>query len=186
MATQEICTYKSVTLQPGEVFTLPPGATLVSATDVNAITSTCAIPTLETLECYCLRVIIQNDTGGATEPFQYNAVKTNGLWVGETFYPWADGDGTIQNFSDIQDHMFEWMAAMPSIGGLFSGFCQTNQSEGSYGDGFTLCFKTIPSIGNNLKLEYQTYDHMQGPSNLVVLIPAEKYADTPGSKCGCV
>jgi hypothetical protein len=40
----ENCIIKTVTLQPGEPYNLPPDARLISATNINALTSTCPIP----------------------------------------------------------------------------------------------------------------------------------------------
>lgn len=49
------CLIKTVTLQPGEPYNLPPGAELISATNINALTSTCPIPsTIEQPEDWVL------------------------------------------------------------------------------------------------------------------------------------
>lgn len=47
------CIYKSVIMGPGETFVLPPGAELVSVSDIGALTSSCPdeFPT-EELKCY--------------------------------------------------------------------------------------------------------------------------------------
>lgn len=47
------CITKSITLSPGEPFVLPAGATIIGATDVDAIDSTCAdLTDLEEYQCY--------------------------------------------------------------------------------------------------------------------------------------
>lgn len=43
---------KSVTLVPGESFTLPPGSTLIGSTSIGDLTSNCDIPDLEEIQCY--------------------------------------------------------------------------------------------------------------------------------------
>jgi hypothetical protein len=61
------CQYKTVTLKPGEIFTLPAGATLIAATDESAISSTCDIPTLEPLECYTCVVGLGENSGTTSQ-----------------------------------------------------------------------------------------------------------------------
>lgn len=55
MATVEQCKYKSVTMTAGEVFVLPPGAEVISVSDLGAVTSSCPDP-LPTEEMLCYRI----------------------------------------------------------------------------------------------------------------------------------
>ena len=76
MATTQNCIYKSVTLAAGEQFTLPPGAEIISATDINSFTSTCPKPTtLDTFVCGSLQWGIQPISGGGgTAPFSVGGI----------------------------------------------------------------------------------------------------------------
>lgn len=95
------CIYKAVSLKAGEVFVLPPGATLVSVTDANAVTSSCSddLPEAE-LKCYRVAWIMNTDEEGDTHGVVQAAPLTpvpgvikipdfNNAWDGE------EGDGTI-------------------------------------------------------------------------------------------
>jgi hypothetical protein len=81
-------TYKSVALVAGEQFILPPGATIVGGTNINAITSTCEIPTdLEELECFAT-TFAESNPGGSETPV-YDDVVINGIRVDNIEYPFA-------------------------------------------------------------------------------------------------
>jgi len=57
------CIYKSVTMQAGETFVLPPGAVLISASSAN-VTSSCGdIPIVEQ-KCWKIRWVLNKDTEG--------------------------------------------------------------------------------------------------------------------------
>lgn len=70
MATSGTEIYNSIVLQPGEQFTIPPGATLVGADDPESITSDCELPELETLECYTAVLIIGGTEGNESQAWE--------------------------------------------------------------------------------------------------------------------
>lgn len=82
MATPTTVT-NSVTLQPGETFNLPSGATLVFASDSASLTSSCVeIPT-GTYKCGYFYLIIDNP-GGSGESLSETSTFYNSVQVGTT------------------------------------------------------------------------------------------------------
>lgn len=107
MAEQN-CIYKSVKLVAGETFVLPPGATLISASDAGAVTSSCPDPIPDVPQkCYRLAWVLNIDPEGSR---QVNAIVSQSgqlfptppspgvAWVDvpKTGNAWeiGDGDGT--------------------------------------------------------------------------------------------
>lgn len=52
---------KTVTIEPGESFTLPPGAELIYTSDNSGLTSDCVLPPEQDLNCYIFSVTVDND-----------------------------------------------------------------------------------------------------------------------------
>jgi len=95
------CIYKSVTMSAGETFVLPPGAELVSVSDIAALTSSCPeeFPT-EELKCYRIAWVFGIDpegtkTVGAQVIFPPFGGGTGAavIHVPNTGNAWEDGDG---------------------------------------------------------------------------------------------
>lgn len=62
MATASTTTVtKTVTLVPGESFTLPPGGELIYTSDNNSISSDCPLPPTQTRSCYIFTVTVDAD-----------------------------------------------------------------------------------------------------------------------------
>ena len=154
------CIYRSVNLQAGESFTLPPGAEIVSATDINAITSTCPIPdNLESLECYVFVVMAtHNFTDGATRVWMgaNNSGDSNAfivtITVGGVTYDlspdiYADSNGVF----DV-GQLAAAISSNPSINGMMLSLGVAADYDGPplggawRGGVASLCFKTTASI----------------------------------------
>lgn len=81
------CVYHSVTLQPGEQFNLPPGATIVGASGgLSSFDSTCPKPaTLETPLCYTFLFSL-NIPAGHSPNLEYNDAQTTSLRIFDVDY----------------------------------------------------------------------------------------------------
>lgn len=103
------CIYKSVTLSAGETFVLPPGAELISASDTNAITSSCPDPIPNVpVKCWRIAYALNEDPeGGRT----INAIIAlppigGGLGTAQAVIPgtgnaWEQGDGDGTDWINI-------------------------------------------------------------------------------------
>ena len=184
------CIYRSIALAAGESFVLPPGAELIGATDSTQLSSEndCAnLDNVETPECYCFQIVCTEEGGGTTPVFKEDNVSITGLYVASTntSYPF-----TIANPTTIQSIYYTGEAALQStqtIGGLITNTCKAydSDSSGDRGQVVTLCFKTLPSIGDYLFLKAQTGALLTPDFTAYYDIPAQKYADTIGTKCEC-
>lgn len=175
MATN--CIYRSVTLAAGESFTLPPGAELISATDINSITSNCPLPsTLESLACYSFQI-----QENATPDGPYDDVTVSGVKIEETTYNFSSSFG-IPNPSPTA-------GAVPTVviaalqtrleelgfGGLFTDWSGWSQEFPIISGDIAvtlICFKTAPSIGNSLSFVGLANSNAgPGAPNIFVNIP---------------
>lgn len=147
---------KSVKLQAGEIFTLPPGATLVSATDINAITSTCDTGTLEELICYTFVFGNAAKDGNVPQFFEECSpivgIKVNNKFVEfpEAYFPTtSDIIGQYNLTKMVIDINNATGGALidPKIG---------EHNEGAAGIISFITFKAIPSVANTLELKLLT------------------------------
>jgi hypothetical protein len=192
MATN--CIYRSVSLQVGESFTLPPGAEIVSATDLNSITSTCPLPdNLEALECYIFVLL-------AADPISSG----RGVWSGgssgdeNAFILTLTVGGVTYNIPDIPadsngifdvGQLASVIASNPSINGMMLslGVASGSDPASTRGGVGTLCFKTTPSIAADTYLQLNTSLFNVGtpePTTLVRLYP-KKLSDYAGGVGTC-
>jgi hypothetical protein len=150
MASVQTCVTKSITLQPGEPFNLPAGAEIISATDINSLSSTCPLPSdLEELECYIfvLAANVDNVTGtivweGCPDCNAYMPSIT----VGGTTYTFpsaftADDRGKF----DVAG-LAAYIASNSSINGVMLNVGIDNDYDFPRGGVATLCFQTPPSV----------------------------------------
>lgn len=101
MATDVPCKYKSVTMTAGEVFVLPPGAEIISVSDLSAVTSSCPDPLpTEELSCYRITWVINIDPEGSktvpalvTFPPFGGGLGTAHIVIPNTGNAWEDYDG---------------------------------------------------------------------------------------------
>lgn len=175
------CIYKTVTLQNGEKFALPSGAELVGASDSNLITSTCALPTLETLGCYALVFGNAEDDGNASQIFEattYSNTPVKGINFNQKDYDF------LTTFpAGVGTGLYDLAAIVSAINSTSLGTLIFDASVGynnqlDYGVMSYIVFKTVPSIANNLALTMYTYAPDIDP--LYFSIPVLPYADVSG------
>lgn len=192
------CVYQSITLSAGEKFILPPGAEIISATNVNALTSSCPLSTadIETPACYSIQIQESISDGGDAA---YNDVILTGVTISNTFYNFSSGvnpannEGTPTSFITILTTRLDELG----LGVLFSDWSGYQKDIPSSGDAAMitmLCFKTIPSIGDNMF--FTAYGDQDGsapnvPINIPVLTSGVMLSDYLGgydefvNACGC-
>lgn len=89
------CIYKTVTLQAGEKFVLPPGAEIVSVSDTGAVESDCTadLPEAE-MKCYRIRWVTNVDTEG---PLLYiGGFVTGGVVIPARNNAWDDEESAFR------------------------------------------------------------------------------------------
>jgi hypothetical protein len=159
MANPQTCVIKSVTLQPGEPFNLPPGAEILFATDIANLSSTCPIPdNLEELECYIISIAAvsfndrppyNGDTGDGDITFWLR-----GIYAANQFYP--------KQLTAMENGVFPmgeystFMQNEPGLAGLFLDLGTGAAADSSKGANTTLCFKTTPSIAESMFIAADT------------------------------
>jgi hypothetical protein len=151
------CVIKTITLQPGEPYNLPPGAELISATDINALTSTCPLPpNLEQPEYWVLILASSENDDSAdyySNPrFGIGGYELSGVYTSfSKYYPMGtDPNQADEGCWDLNDVKNGFL----TIPGVF-GINTVNGLE--YEDGLdengcknAWTFKIIPSVAKNL------------------------------------
>lgn len=183
--------YTSITLSAGESFVLPPGATVIGASDPGALTSVndCLdLSNLETPECFGFTFLETNETNNDVG---FDVVYLQGLSIDAVGYPFSSAlavdSGSFCNGcvpSALVNNFRNRVQAL-SIGVLFSNFNGYSDDWGGSNDKanvYTLCWKTIPSFGTNAYV--YGYGTTQGGPNVPVSWPITRPPwSLPG--CGC-
>lgn len=153
---------KSVVLAPGEQFILPPGATLVAASDVGALASSCTLPDLEEYGCYVAMVAAGGEEGSVDQYWEDSSAHITGYRLNgvDHLFPVryeANDDGIF----DGRDAMLLELKA--SVGGIIavsSGY-SNNAQRGAL---TYLLIKTVPSIATSLEVLVHS-DIVRGDAN---------------------
>ena len=170
--TTDNCIYKSATLAAGEQFNLPPGAILISATDVSAITSNCPIPALEEPACYFFALgTLDGDGDGRAEYWEDSQSKILGFKIGNTSIYGFDIIGTPYYDMGAVYNMIAATLPITMVGTFGNDGPASNDSAQS-----GLVFKMIPSLANQLSLLVLAYANMAG-SPVYYTNPARLHAD---------
>jgi len=189
---QPICTYGSVRLAPGQQFTLPPGATLIAATNPTAFTSTCPIPTLETPECYIIGLIMHHEERPpVTEPWTNDRTRIDGISIGGVFYnfgfatnAYISSSGTV-DLTGVQNYIQN----NPSLNGLITCIGTASGADGGRNTGGvgTICFKTVPSVASTMYIQVTTGQEWDTANNFIAYFPARKIStwNLENAKCAC-
>ncbi len=143
---------RTVTLAQGEKFVLPPGAVLKGSTDNNAFTSTCPIPTLETLACY-VAIFGSNIKEGDYGYFEGDQAyiigyRLNGV---ETIFTEPFRGSKPSGFFDLDGLGLAMKTSMPGIIQTDGGI----HGDGSRGQLNYLLIQTIASVATKLELIFQ-------------------------------
>lgn len=148
MATSGSTTNKSITLLPGESFTLPPGATVIAVS--GTLDSTCDdLPNPEALQCYSIQWEIEGPNSGS-DAWENGVI--NSLVIG--------GTTTTVNanaYLNDDDGHAKVIGAFTAAG-VFSGITTGLESVGDMNK-FGVCFKSIPSIAADVYLVITSGDH---------------------------
>lgn len=190
---QQICNYGSVTLAAGQQFTLPPGSTIISASDPNAITSTCPIPTLEVPQCYIIGLIMHHNEGDGDpiDPWTNDRTRIDGISVGGTFYDFGFGNG--QGIGDGGDVFLgdakNYIQNNASLNGLIRCIGVQDGANGNRNTGGvgTICFRTIPSVAETMYIQVTTGQEHDTANNFKAYFPARPIASwaLENGKCAC-
>ena len=187
------CNYvtRSVTLQPNEPFNLPPGAELISATDINSLTSTCPLPsTLEPLECWIIPIgMTEADSGDNNSIWMSGAdlggSKGIGITINDTFYPYImpqgfEGEPQLGGF-------VSYVSSNPALSGLLLDPSTLNAYDPGKGGAASFCFKAPASIAKTTHITWQTgVDEPGLVGNIYARFYAVPYATFTGEpKCSC-
>jgi hypothetical protein len=197
MANIQTSLTKAVLLKPGESFTLPPGATLVAASDEAAIESTCDIPDLEELTCYVYHIVVGKEGGGGDTLFwDKDSFRIKGWSFNNTDYflpePLdASFSGSGCYVTHVLGHTIDTVSAPLKQHANDSGIyidaivADSLQSDGDGDNGCNtfIVIRTIPSVASKLTL-------MIGPGaifttnvsdQVVAYVKAKTYADMAGN-----
>ena len=169
-------TYLSITLNKGNSFVLPPGATLVAVSDRTKVTSDCVdVNGLEQFGCYKFTVsgACSDTPGGSTITENWEANNTNitAFYISGVRYPTTSVDLAFNNTNidcpndtDLTTN-FETALTETSLSGLIeltsvdADIAKCNCAGlGNNNRGWTvdIFFKTTPSIANALFMELTT------------------------------
>ena len=187
--SQVICTYATVTLQPGEQFTLPPGAEIISVSNLANVSSSCEIPTnLETLACYIIAINAADDANSQSPAWSNDTTTLNGIFVGGTFYSfglnlgdWIGAGGDVET-----NNLQNWITTHATLSTILTctGSASGQDSPGTRGGVGTICFKTIPSLASDMYIKVST--SVPGHGSSFAFFPARPIADyTSEHKCNC-
>jgi hypothetical protein len=170
------CITSTVTLQPGQPFVLPAGATIIGATDSASLTSVndCAdLTNVEDFACYAIQVQESVSDGGDAA---YNNVYITGAVFNGVSYTFSTAVDFVNcsnctpttSITQLQDALAEI-----GIAGAFtdwSGYADDRPNSGDRAMITLICFKTIPSIATNLVLNAYANTN-GGGSNVPIIIP---------------
>ena len=151
------CNYKSITLAAGEEFILPPGATIVSASDTTAIgiSNYCTnLNDLEELECYnVLFVSADNHDNGDTHLGEPTTHEIVGLHVNNTFYPYSLRAADCGRWETWR--IADWISNHVELKNIIFPFYTGNDGDCNNGGYGTMCFKIIPSLAADMYFSHQ-------------------------------
>lgn len=150
------CSYRSITLQPGESYVLPAGAQIISATDSNTITSvnSCAnLDNLEDLVCIEINWATQPDNGGGTSPWSVVNQDTECIGIGVNgvdydFSSPTSGDDYVLIKTRINE-----IISISGIANCYSSFFVASPT--SERDVWGIKIQTISSLADSIYLRFQ-------------------------------
>lgn len=172
--------YKSIVLQPGEEFILPPSATLIASTDEGSVSSTCGnLGNLESLECYSFVFGNAEDDGNNLQLFEAKIFPVKGIKLGGVYYSFGF-EGFMAN-EDTGRYDLEAIvrAIDAAIGSVLVSPAVSYNSSGDNGVISFISFKTTPSIAQSLELMMQaaTDEGFQTSEYIEIWIKPRPYSD---------
>lgn len=159
------CIYKSVTLQAGETFVIPPGGELIGASNETAIVSSCDEEfNLEEIQCYGFLLGGNERDGGLDQYLEGEAIRVIGYTLNGNEYPFIPEYSTDP--SGIWLDTTGLLNAIKSIPGILDvniGLVVNTRAKLWY-----FIVKTIPSVASTLELKVYTYARDLAPVNHVL------------------
>jgi hypothetical protein len=156
------CSYQTITLSAGEQFVLPPGATIIAATDTNLISSQndCAgdLQNLEEFTCYSFRFSgALSDDDGRTENWDDQNFYVNGITIQGVYYPFTSSIQGWQGATSFETAL----NGITALSGLFNSVANNFGYDSVFlgaSRGWTnvVTLNTIPSIGDVLEFNVST------------------------------
>lgn len=174
--------YKSINLESGEQFTLPPGAELISATNIAELESTCNLGTLEDLNCYAFVFGNAEDDGNDDQLFEateHANTPVVGIKFNDTIYTFSSPFNAIPDYGVYDLANLITAINGTSAGNLLFEASSSNWLRGDKGTVSYIVFKSTPSIIKNLYLIMQT-PGSGGSSIITFYIPVSTYSDVSG------
>lgn len=152
MASAATKALRTATLVAGEKFILPPGAVLKGSTNNNAFTSSCILPTLETLACY-VAIFASNHQEDDYGYFEGNQAYITGYRVSgvDTLFPEPFRGSDPLGLFDLNAIAEALQTAFPGI----VAYAADTHGDNSRGQLNYLLIQTIPSLAENLELLFQ-------------------------------
>ena len=183
MAAATRCITNSITLEPGTSFVPPPGSTIIGASNISNILSTCVdLTKIEQTECYVVMLASLNgNSNGHSEYFESGQQKVIGVQVNGVYTSF--GDGNIFNVFDNghYDMNLVYSRLAQYVSGISFGNTSNFTANGAnLSDRSALAIKTIPSIGNNLQLVLEAIANVSpggGASTVRFYANFAKYTD---------
>lgn len=187
----------TITLNPGEQFTVPPGGKILFTTDNAGLESVCAELPTEELACYGFILIAATGVnGGETEVFEDTQIKYLGVNLNGEYYPFAApvGYGSAGTIPDPTPTvpLVDALQALP-FGSMFIEPCVSSSDDTSRQSlKHYIIFKTTPSIGDNIEVVAQTSSPNNGSGipQVQFIVPGKTYAsivsEGNNNVCECV
>lgn len=93
---------KTITLTPGESFTLPPDGELIYTSDNNSISTDCPLPPVQAMGCYIFTVTVDNDNN-TSHPMDESDAIFDYVEILGTQYPMGFGINrtTVSMYSEL-------------------------------------------------------------------------------------
>lgn len=162
--------FHTIILKPGEEFTLPPGGSITSASDVVNLESTCDnLPsTSDATNCYFMQWELEGPNSGS-DAWENGTI--NSLFAIDTTYT-VDANAYLENDGGANILRNAMLGT-----GLFTNI--SIPARAAVGDRvlWCVCFKTLDSIASSMYLKITSSD------NTIGYFPAR--AVTGGSPCAC-
>ena len=151
------CTYQSITLQTGQSFVLPPGATIIGVSDVALLTSENDCANFDNLEEYaCYALVLTADQGQDTPiraPWMEGQGYVHSYTIGGVEYL-TDNPNTARIGADGEYQFNDLKTSIENntqVSGLFFGITVATHTNDAYDGGIgSICFKTLPSVGDSM------------------------------------
>ena len=158
---------KSVTLVPGESFTLPPNSTVLTTS--GNVDSTCDLPTPETLTCYGIHVIISDTESGSSAP-AFDRICFNGLYAGGSLIPFTECTEITAGNTDLAI-LGTQIAGNDTAKAFILNFKSESIVSSDQGRGYIAVFQSLPSLMQGAYFSGSMYGRVDTVGEMAAYIP---------------